>query len=140
MASVKSEMKAFLQKQKNHKDVVQIVLTNEQSRQVYWENENEFRFNDEMYDVIEKKICNNQIIIRCISDKKETTLLNEYQKNNNRNSSNSVIAQLITAAFILPIDCSLQQPKKIIQKNFIDHSSSLQKLPSTIVLPPPDVC
>ena len=140
LASVKSEMKAFLQTQKNHKDVVEILLTNEQSKQVDWEDENEFRFNGEMYDVIEKKIVKKQLFIRCVEDRKETALLNEYQKDNKRNSSNSITVQLITAQFILPNDCSLKQPEKIISQNFIHRSSSLQNIASTVLLPPPDVC
>jgi len=140
LASIKSEMKAFLQTQKNHKDVVEILLTNEQSKQVDWEDENEFRFNGEMYDVIEKKIVKKQLFIRCVEDRKETALLNEYQKDNKRNSSNSITVQLITAQFILPNDCSLKQPEKIISQNFIHRSSSLQNIASTVLLPPPDVC
>lgn len=140
LAAVKSEMKAFLQSRKDHKDVVQLSLSSEEFKQLYRENENEFRFKGEMYDVIETKTKGDQIIIRCIPDKKETVLLNEYQKNNNRNSSNSTIIQLITAQFVLPADHSLKPPEKIIKKNFTDHSSSLQNIASTILAPPPDVC
>lgn len=140
LTAAKLEMKKFLQNRKDHKDVVQLSFSSEQAKQLYWEEENEFRYNGQMYDVIEKKTQENQIIIRCIPDKKETALLNEYQKNNNRNSANSTIVQLITAQFILPADHSLQQPEKILKKNFTDFSSSLQNLASTILPPPPDVC
>jgi hypothetical protein len=140
LAAVKSEMKAFLRCQKDSKDVVQMSMGNEEAKQLYWENENEFRYDGKMYDVIEKKIKGNQIVIRCIPDQKETIVLNEYQKNNNRNSSNTTIVQLITAQFVLPVYLSLKQPEKIIKKDFIDHSSSLQNVASTVLLPPPDVC
>ena len=133
-------MRTFLKTQKNNKDVVQMKLSSEKSRQLYWENENEFRLKDEMYDVVEKKSQGNQVIIRCIPDNKETALLNEYQKNNKRNSSNSIIVQLITAQYVLPVDHSLIQPEKIIKKHFPNLSSSLQNTASTVLLPPPDVC
>jgi hypothetical protein len=139
LAAVKSEMKEFLKTQRNNKDVVQIILS-EENKQVYWEEENEFRFKGEMYDVVEKKQQGNQVIIRCIPDKKETALLNEYQKNNKRNSSNSTIFQLITAQFVLPVDHSLEKPEKIMKRDFIDHSSSLLNNASTVFAPPPDVC
>jgi hypothetical protein len=140
LSAVKSEMKAFLKSQKDYKDVVQLSLNEKESKQVYWENENEFRYNGEMYDVIEKKIKGNQIVIRCIPDKKETALLNEYQKNNKSNSSNLTLLQLITAPYVLPVDHSMKQPEKIIKKRFINLSSSLQNTASAVLLPPPDVC
>jgi hypothetical protein len=140
LSAVKSEMKAFLKSQKDYKDVVQLSLNEKESKQVYWENENEFRYNGEMYDVIEKKIKGNQIVIRCIPDKKETALLNEYQKNNKSNSSNLTLLQLITAPYVLPVDHSMKQPEKIIKKRFINLSYSLQNTASAVLLPPPDVC
>jgi hypothetical protein len=140
LAAVKSEIKELLKTQKDNNNVVQITLSDHENKQVYWENENEFRYNNEMYDVIEKKVKGNDIIIRCIPDKKETALLNEYQKNNKHNSSNSTVIQLITAQFVLPADDSLRQPEKIVKRNFIDPSSSLQNIASTVPLPPPDVC
>jgi hypothetical protein len=140
LSAVKSEMKAFLKSQKDYKDVVQLSLNEKESKQVYWENENEFRYNGEMYDVIEKKIKGNQIVIRCIPDKKETALLNEYQKNNKSKSSNLTLLQLITAPYVLPVDHSMKQPEKIIKKRFINLSSSLQNTASAVLLPPPDVC
>lgn len=132
-------MKSFLQSQENHKDILRFSFTKEEVNQMKWEEDQEFRYNDEMYDVIEKKLSGNRIIIYCIADKKETNLLQEYQKNN-RTTSNLAVVQLITANFILPGDHFLQQPVKTITKQFIRYSSSLQKLPSKIFPPPPDVC
>jgi hypothetical protein len=140
LETVKSEMKAFLQKQKDLKDVIQLSLTNEESEQLHWEDENEFRYQGEMYDVIEKKAFKDQLLIRCIPDKKETSLLNEYQRNSKPDTSHSVIVQLITAPFVLPAAHTLEPPEKIIEKNFTDFSSSLQNLASAVFLPPPDVC
>ena len=130
-------MKAFLQNRKNNKGVTQLSFSVEESKQLYWENSHEFRYNGEMYDVIEKKSGKAQIIIRCVSNTKETALLNEYQKNNKRNASNSIIAQLITAQFVLPVDYSLKQPESIIRKNFADRSSSLQDIVSPVIPRPP---
>lgn len=132
-------MKFFLKTQKS-KDVVELKLSSEESGKLYWENENEFRFKGEMYDVVEMKPQGNQVIIRCIPDKKETALLNEYQKNSKHNSSNSIIAQLITAQYVIPVGHSLKKPEKIIKKHFINLSFSLQNIISTVLLPPPDVC
>ena len=44
-----------------------------------WEGDDEFRLNGEMYDVLEKRIENGKIFVRCISDKKETELIKKYE-------------------------------------------------------------
>jgi hypothetical protein len=133
-------MKAFLKDQKQYKDVVQILLNEEEAKQVYWEDENEFRYNNEMYDVVEKQVQGKLIVIRCIQDEKETSLLNEYQKSRKHNPDNSTIVQLITAQFDLPADTSLQLPTRIIEKVFTGPSYYIPKIASTVFLPPPDVC
>jgi hypothetical protein len=60
-----------------------------------WEDDHEFRLNGEMYDVIEKKIENNKLIIRCISDKKETELVTKYESMNRENNSRNKTALLL---------------------------------------------
>lgn len=133
-------MRTFLRNQKAQKDVVLICLDKEESAKLYWEDENEFRYKGEMYDVIEKKTEGNKVLIRCVSDEKETALLNEYQKNNKRNASNSSIVQLVTTAFVLPADDTLRIPERIVDNYFKDYSFHLQNTVSTVLLPPPDVC
>jgi len=133
-------MRSFLKNQKDHKDVVQLIFNTDQCKGLYWENENEFSYNGEMYDVIEKKYKPHQLIIHCIPDEKETALLNEYQKNNKHNSSNSTIIHLITTPFILPGGHFLKQPETIIGEIFIDHFSSLQNPASSVLPQPPDIC
>jgi hypothetical protein len=104
-----------------------------------WEDEEEFCYKGEMYDVVEKTVKGNTTIIRCIPDKKETSLLNEYQKNNKRNSPNSTIVQLITTQFVLPA-AHLPGPTERLVKNYYKHYSAiLQNIASTVLLPPPDV-
>jgi hypothetical protein len=136
----KAEMRNFLQGRKSHKDVVQLSLSKEESDDLFWENDHEFRYKGEMYDVIEKKANGNKVLIRCVSDKKETGLLNEYQRNNKRNSSNSKVVQLITAHFVIPAEHCLKLPERVLDNYFKDYSSSLQNIAPTVILPPPDVC
>jgi hypothetical protein len=138
-AALKSEMKAFLKDQKKHKDVVQISFTDEELNELEWEGDDEFCFQDEMYDVIQKKNAGNKIVIDCIADKKETALLNEYQKTHKRSTSNPTTAQLFSLQFVLPDNYSLQRPQKRIRKYFIQYFFSLKTLASAISSPPPDV-
>lgn len=133
-------MKAFLKDQKTHKDVVQLSFEDDQSKQLCWEDDQEFSFKGEMYDVIEKKREGKILIIRCIPDKKETDLLKEYQKQNKRNSSSSTVFQLITTQFVLPVGFLIKPTERQIEIHYEDYSSSLQNIASTVILPPPDVC
>jgi len=139
-AALKSEMKAFLKDQKTHKDVVQISFTDEELEQLEWEGDDEFCFGGEMYDVVQKIKNGNKTVVLCIPDKKETVLLNEYQKTHKRNTSNSATSQLFSMQSVLPADCSLQQPQKIIEKYFRHYFVSWQNLVLNIISPPPEVC
>ena len=131
-------MKAFLKDQKTHKDVVQINFTNEELNQLEWEGDDEFCFQGEMYDVIQKKSDGNKTIILCIPDKKETALLNEYQKTHKQNTSHSATVQLFSVQFVLPNGHSLEQPQKNIEKYLAHYFFSLQNITSTVIPPPPD--
>jgi hypothetical protein len=44
-----------------------------------WEGDDEFRLNGEMYDVLEKRVKNGKIFVRCINDEKETSLVKKYE-------------------------------------------------------------
>jgi hypothetical protein len=140
LAAVKSEMKAFLRDQKDHKELTQIILSKPESNLLDWEDENEFRYRGEMYDVIQMKSTGDTVTFYCIADEKETVLFNQYQKNNKWNGSSSFVFQLITATYILPTDHLLKQPEKIIESNFKDHSPSLKSPPSTVPQQPPNFC
>lgn len=133
-------MKAFLKNQKSHEYVVQLSFKASELKQLYWEDEKEFRFKGEMYDVIEKRTEGSLVIIRCIADKKETALLNEYQKQHKGNSSQSTIVQLITTQFVLPADCCLKPTETQVENYYRVYSSLLQQHSLTVLLPPPDVC
>jgi len=136
----KSEMFAFLKNQKHYKDVIEFSFKNTDAYQLDWENDSEFSYNNEMYDVIEKKTSGDELIIHCIADKHETELVNEYQKNNKQSQSNESVIKLITASFILPETVSLDQFEKKVKNQYFNHSSSLQKISSLVLAPPPDVC
>lgn len=139
LAAVKSEMRAFLKTEKKHKDVVQISLNEKEAKQLYWENENEFHYNGEMYDVIETTKTEDQLVVRCVPDNKETALINEYQKNNKRNHSNSLAVQLITIQFVVPSGFLITSPQKTDVNHFCRHSFALYNCVSAIFIPPPEV-
>jgi hypothetical protein len=89
---LKADMKEMLRSSKISKDIEQFIfpLNNENLvRNPQWEGDDEFRLNGDMYDVVEKRVEGNNIIVRCISDKKETQLLKDYEKTTKDDFSNS---------------------------------------------------
>jgi hypothetical protein len=139
IATAKTEMRALLKTQKRHADVTEFSFNKKEFVELEWENAHEFRYHNEMYDVIEQKEIDGKLIIRCISDKKETALLNEYKKTNKRNQSNSPAVQLMTVQFVLPGDEPMAVPQRLLQHCFTDHSYNLYDSYSSIVIPPPEV-
>jgi hypothetical protein len=45
-----------------------------------WLKEREFSYHGEMYDVVDRKVAGNQIILYCINDREENALNMQYQK------------------------------------------------------------
>jgi len=72
---------------RNSGDVVELAFDEPSFARLVWEEENEFRFKGEMYDVVEKRVVNGKILLLCIPDKKETQLLYEYKKQTENNQS-----------------------------------------------------
>lgn len=133
-------MFAFLKNQKHHKDVIEFRFKNSDKNLLDWENDHEFSYNNQMYDLIEKKTSVEGLSIRCIADNHETELVNEYQKTNKRNQSNDLVIQLITASFILPQAFSADAFEKELKHRYFTYSSSIDSISPLVAVPPPDVC
>jgi hypothetical protein len=140
----KQEMKKQLKTSDRHKeDITKFKFTGDKLDQLEWENENEFRFNGHMYDVISKHQENGSVDIRCIADEKETALLDQYMKINRSNipgkkALNSLI-QLICAQFLPPSEPTLNYFPSLPTK-FPTHISGLFSMAYPIQTPPPRHC
>ncbi|HEV8508719.1 MAG TPA: hypothetical protein VGQ53_25165 [Chitinophagaceae bacterium] len=108
--------------------------------QLDWEGDKEFRFNGEMYDVVEKKIEDGELIIRSIADKRETALLNKLKDHWDRNEKSNKVADEL-----FQILQSLFHPSKaeelVLIKPTLDTISFMSPpLPSQVIktpTPPP---
>jgi len=108
--------------------------------QLAWEGDDEFRFNGEMYDVIDKKIENGKLIIRSIADKRETALLNKVKDHWNQNEKSNKVAdelfQMLQSLFH-----SSKTDELVLIKPSVNRISFISlQLPSqvrTIPTPPP---
>jgi len=108
-----------------------------------WEGNDEFRLNGEMYDVIEKKIENGKLFVRCISDKKETELINRYKditKDDFGGLSKKRASLLLTLSsiFYAPVSISgydiWSYPK---QNNWFSYKCPLSFHTIEVLTPPP---
>lgn len=133
-------MKSLLRDQKTNRDLIEISLGKEEAGEVVWEEADEFRYKGEMFDVIAKKINGDRLCIRCIKDEKETEILNELGKNNQRNASGSAVVQLIMTPCVLPLPHGVQPIEIRVKRGFPPRSFSLPNMALTVKTPPPDVC
>ena len=109
-AAIRQEVKAWLrthqQEQAQHVFLLSLDGDDPSDPAIEWEGDDEFSFNNEMYDVIEKKRVGNHWQIRCISDRKETILVKKFEKNLSANTTHknpangNGLVKLITAPFI----------------------------------------
>jgi len=99
-------MKKLLLTQKNKEEENDFVFSLNDKvamAKLEWEGDNEFRLNGEMYDVIEKKTEGNKLTLRCLADKKETTLLKKandrWGENEKNNKAVNELFQLLQTLF-----------------------------------------
>lgn len=112
-----------------------------------WEDENEFTFNGELYDVIRKTTVNGELVIQCIKDKKETHLVNDYAKisketqgDPSSKNKSTILLKLITGFFIKTEQPVLSLPSCVSKKHENTVCASLSSGSKEILIPPPQVC
>jgi hypothetical protein len=147
-AELKAEMKKFLRLQPRFEDQTVFIFSLDNKKaiaQLEWEGDDEFMLRGEMYDVIEKKIADGKLIIRCISDEKETSLIKKYEALNNDMNGNSPQSRSITLlklfnSFYLPVANSFCFASVIIlpqqSLSLYNNTSAGHK---EILTPPPQI-
>jgi hypothetical protein len=93
--AIKAEMREAIRMQtySEHETDFSFSVNDKRSMdQLAWEGDDEFKFNGEMYDVIEKKIDNGKLVIRSIADRRETALLNKVKDHWNQNEKSNKVA------------------------------------------------
>jgi hypothetical protein len=85
-----------------------------------WIESREFKYNGDLYDIVKKEENENQIILYCISDKKETKLEKDFEReidnsttNKKLNSGDKNIFNFFNYEVISEIDPNLSELKKL---------------------------
>lgn len=111
LSAIKAEMKTRLQSHSS--DEVTTLIFNQQDRNgLEWEEGKEIRYGNEMYDVIDTATVNDQLIVRCIHDKKERELIENYQKIHDGSPSpiQTRLVKLMNTYFIPASICHFSNP------------------------------
>jgi hypothetical protein len=146
---LKNEVHSYLKTHTsdNHLTNFQVILQNGvvDNKQFEWENENEFQHQGKMYDVIERTITGNIIVMHCLEDKKETELLKVFEqteKNQSQQGKNRTASLLqILSSLYLPIHITLITPaERNLEGNFTFYTSSPIERAADILTPPPQNC
>lgn len=143
LGRAKTEMKTFLRHQRQYKDVIELSFDENELAHLEWENDHEFRYSGDMYDVIEITELPGKMVIRCISDRRETALLEQYKKAMQRTSVPgplSALVKLVTAQYLLTADFPLHTPGKILKKYSSHFAAFLSDGVQGILTPPPKFC
>lgn len=102
----KMEKAVRLHNGNGQRELVFLLSDKKALNQLSWDGDDEFSLNGKMYDVIEKKIEHNKLIIDCLADKEETALLGEvsdhWRQNDNNNKIASEFFQLLQTLFHNP--------------------------------------
>ncbi|HEY9364372.1 MAG TPA: hypothetical protein VIQ00_13985 [Chitinophagaceae bacterium] len=145
---IKKEMKAWMHRHREELEPAYTKLVvNKNAGEIHWEDENEFSFSGRMYDLVEKKLHGDQLVLVCISDEKETTLLDDFAKNiynkeggNSSKKHQSQVIRLVLSPFILQqAVISFTAPCHVV-KNYSHYSQVLPQVYFNIITPPPRLC
>jgi hypothetical protein len=107
-AAIKNKMEKAvrLHNGNGQRELVFLLSDKKALNQLCWDGDDEFSLNGEMYDVIEKKIEHNRLIIDCLADREETALFGElsdhWKQNDNTNKIASELFQLLQTLFHNP--------------------------------------
>ena len=144
--AMKREMKARLRSDPNQfeQTIFEFELLNDKpvAASFEWEEEDEFRYNGSIYDVIEKEITGNILKLRCIDDKDEARIIKkmeELQKNGQgNNKSESIPLQQLLSLLLFNQHNGCERVNLFSPLNHIAHyCGTLTPVILDIVGPPP---
>ena len=140
-AEIRNEMKKLIHRGA-HESVHLVFSVNDANlpRGVSSGDETEFSFNGQMYDIIQKEIRSGQLILHCVADKKETTLLNKliggWNENANSNKPAVQLLQFLQTLFH-NINAERTPVDELYPRNFRCLADALKSHITDIPTPPP---
>jgi hypothetical protein len=140
---IKAEMRESIRLQtysENETDFIVSLSDKQSAAQLDWESDDEFSFNGEMYDVIEKKTENGKLVIRAIADNQETVLLNKAKDHWNQTEKSNKAAEELFQLLQSLFHSSKTEELVFIKPSVYKNSFISLQLPSEVIqipTPPP---
>jgi hypothetical protein len=140
---IKTEIKAYIRSHPAEQGTqfsFKMVNGKIQEHNFNWLNENdEFSFSGELYDVISIKETNGSITIHAINDEDESQLIAAYNKHQQQ-KQNTSLTQLLTLIFIpQETDLNIAAPVFHCKLEVNRLPSSLTNVPLPVLILPPDI-
>lgn len=123
-------------------DELEVISFTDNQQQILWEEDGkEFFFKGEMFDVVKSKTVNGKVLLYCINDKKEKSLVDNYNNITKQNSaSNKKAKDNIDNSFNLFVD-AIEASNNFIgiktKSSFPAFIPGLQSVTPQIISPPP---
>lgn len=135
----KAEMKAYLRQLPHHKDLIQLSFSDKEISQLQWEEESEFYWKGEMYDVVQRDFSNGQWNIKCLPDGKESALLKDYLNTNKKSndSKQQALSKLLASLYLLPSEKPTVTLPETATTSFVDMPFSISTISLAVQSPPP---
>jgi hypothetical protein len=142
LRQAKLEMKRSLRKGRGSRHIREFSFDEQAYATLDWEEENEFRYQGEMYDVVDVKKQNGLVLIKCIPDKKETQLLKEFKTaTEKKQERDKNLAGKWISIYLAPV---LEFPDiPVYFRNatlFQEYIAAIFCRPLNVFSPPPDCC
>lgn len=122
------------------------LLAGDKEEMPVWVDQFEFRYHDQLFDVIEKKVVGDRLVIRCLNDIKEKQLIDHYkmlaQQDFNQKSKKRSLFMLKMLGKALTSSAITFNTEPVYQA--ILHSDSrpysLSSIFTKVLTPPPRFC
>jgi hypothetical protein len=146
-AEIKSQVRRSIRNRKSNEGLVEFSFNlnnKEQLSRIEWEDGHEFRFNGHMYDVVEKTVTGNRMVLLCLPDTREEALVRAYEKMNEEqngppHSASFSLFKLLRSLFAPPGSHGappLSAEKPPLSSRYLYYFSSLYRPVQT---PPPRI-
>ena len=144
---IKKQMRSYLLANPENSNLItfEYSIPDNTNDKLQWENENEFSYQGNMYDVLDRRSGHDKIVIRCIEDRNETSLLKTFEELLRRQSSSSKspfasLLQFDISLYVITDITILTPPDDSISLFFCNYNLLLPEHSPEILTPPPQDC
>lgn len=138
ITEAKQEMRQALLRV-NAEGVSKLSFSRAELASLEWEDPSEFRYRGEMYDVLKVEKKGDSVVVWCLSDDKESALLNAYTDTQNQSSGSpsTILLKVLHSPYLPSVAVTVFSPEERRPKNATLFLFYLPQTDGAIVTPPP---